>query len=442
MRNLKNNISKFWTFLTIDIWRVTENEVTSRKFSLYNAIKTIYLTVIRFTTDRIAAKASALTYSTLLAIVPILAIMFAIARGFGFDNLIESQFYIGFGGKNETTETILTFVNSYLTQAKGGYFIGIGLIMLLWTVLNLINSIEITFNRIWQVKKARTMYRKITDYFSMFLLLPILIVFSGGISIYIGTFFQQMENYALLAPLSKFLIRLIPFVITWFMFTALYIFMPNTKVRFKYALIAGISAGSVYQFFQILYISGQIWVSKYNAIYGSFAAFPLFLLWLQASWTICLFGAQLTYTSQNIDNFSFDKDTRNVSRRYRDFIAILVMSLITKRFEENKKPFTAKEISLKYRIPIRLINQTVYQLQEINLIHEVLQDEKSEEIAYQPSIAIDRLSVALLLERLDTYGSEDFKIDIEETFSSEWQGLLEAREQYFTSAGKILVKDL
>ena len=213
MRNLKNNISKFWTFLTIDIWRVTENEVTSRKFSLYNAIKTIYLTVIRFTTDRIAAKASALTYSTLLAIVPILAIMFAIARGFGFDNLIESQFYIGFGGKNETTETILTFVNSYLTQAKGGYFIGIGLIMLLWTVLNLINSIEITFNRIWQVKKARTMYRKITDYFSMFLLLPILIVFSGGISIYIGTFFQQMENYALLAPLSKFLIRLIPFVI-------------------------------------------------------------------------------------------------------------------------------------------------------------------------------------------------------------------------------------
>ena len=160
---MKKKITDIWKFLTYDIWRITEDEVTRTKFSLYNIIKTIYLCINRFTKDRMANKASALTYSTLLAIVPILAILFAVARGFGFDNLMEHQFRNGFGGNIETTEAILSFVNSYLSQTKGGIFIGVGLVMLLWTVINLVSNIEITFNRIWEVKKARSMYRKITD---------------------------------------------------------------------------------------------------------------------------------------------------------------------------------------------------------------------------------------------------------------------------------------
>lgn len=175
---MKKKITDIWKFITYDIWRITEDEVTRTKFSLYNIIKTVYLCINRFTKDRMANKASALTYSTLLAIVPILAILFAVARGFGFDNLMEHQFRSGFGGNTETTEAILSFVNSYLSQTKGGIFIGVGLVMLLWTVINLVSNIEITFNRIWEVKKARSMYRKITDYFSMFLLMPILIVVS------------------------------------------------------------------------------------------------------------------------------------------------------------------------------------------------------------------------------------------------------------------------
>ena len=440
---MKKRITDFLQFITVDIWRVTESEVTKRKFSIYNIIKAIYITIKRFTSDRIAAKASALTYSTLLAIVPMLAILFAIARGFGFDNLMESQFFMGFGGQNDTTETILDLVDSYLVHAKGGVFIGVGLVMLLWTVLNLINSIEITFNQIWEVKKARTMYRKITDYFSMFLIMPVVIVLSGGVSIFIGTFVAKMEDFVLLGSISKFLIRLVPFAITWLMFTGLYCFMPNTKVKFRYAIPASIIAGTVYQLFQYLYIGGQIWVSKYNAIYGSFAALPLFLLWVQTSWTICIFGAQLTYTSQNINLFSFDKDTRNVSRRYRDFISILIMSLIAKRFEKNKAPYTADELSNKHKIPIRLVKQTLFSLEKINLIHEVsTDDQKSESISYQPSIDINNLTVALVLERIDTHGSEDFKVDIDEEFGAQWQALLEARHNHFNSADQALLKDL
>ena len=438
---MNKRIATFWKFLTYDIWRITEDEVTKTTFSLYNIIKTIYLCINRFTKDRLVNKASALTYSTLLAIVPILAIVFAIARGFGFDNLMESQIVKGFGGPSETTEVIFQFVNSYLSQTKSGIFIGIGLIMLLWTVLNLINNMEITFNRIWQVKKARSMYRKITDYFSMLLLIPLLLVVSGGLSIFMSTMLKNVADFTLLAPIGKFLIRLIPFVLTWFMFTGLYVFMPNTKVKLKHALISGVLAGTAHQAFQFLYIS-QLWVSRYNAIYGSFAALPMFLLWLQISWTICLFGAELTYAGQNIRNFSFDKDARNISRRYRDFISILIMSLIAKRFEKNEPPYTAEDISEECQIPIRLTNQTLYELQEINLLHEVVTDAKSQDIAYQPSMDINKLNVALLLDKLDTHGSEDFKIDKDKEFHGQWETLMKAREEYFRSASKVLLKDL
>jgi membrane protein len=439
---MPNRLAALWKFLTYDIWRVTESEVTSRTFSAYTIIKTIFLCFSRFTKDRLMEKASALTYSTLLAIVPILAILFAIARGFGFDNLMEMQIRAGLGGQEETMHVLLQFVDTYLSQAKSGVFLGVGIVLLLWTVLNLISNIETTFNQIWQVKKARSVYRMVTDYFSMLLLLPLMLVVSGGVSLFVATTLKHIEDFTLLAPVVKFFIRLIPYVLTWLMFTGLYLFMPNTKVKFKHAFISGILAGTIYQAFQFLYISGQIWVSRYNAIYGSFAALPLFLLWMQVSWTICLFGVQLTYAGQNIKYFSFDKDTQNISRRFHDFIAILIMSLIAKRFDRQEAPYTAESISEECRIPIRLTNQILYQLQEVKLIHEVATDEKSDDISYQPSIDISKLTVALLLDKLDTYGSEDFKIDIARTFNDEWNVLMNARKEFQRSADDVLLKEL
>ncbi|MBQ8674326.1 MAG: YihY/virulence factor BrkB family protein [Bacteroides sp.] len=438
---MNTRIKALWKFLTEDIWRITEDEVTKRTFSLYTIIKTCFLCIKRFAQDRIVNKASALTYSSLLAIVPILAILFAIARGFGFGNILESQIVSGFSGPTETTEIIFQFVDSYLSQAKSGVFIGVGLVMLLWSVLNLVNNMEMTFNEIWQVKKQRSMYRKITDYFSMLLLMPILLVISGGLSIFMSTMVKNIEGFTLLAPIGKFLIRLIPFVFTWLMFTSLYIFMPNTKVKFKHALVAGIIAGTAYQTFQFFYISSQLWVSRYNAIYGSFAALPMFLLWMQISWTICLFGAELTYAGQNIRNFSFDKDTRNISHRYCDFVSILIMSLVCKRFAQGLKPYTAEEISETCQIPIRLTHQIIYELQEVEVLHEVVSDEKSEDIAYQPSVDIGILTVGMLLDRLYTHGSEEFKIDREQEFGQEWKTLMEAREAYLNNTD-ILLKEL
>jgi membrane protein len=429
--------------LTDGIWRVTEHEVSKRQFSFFTFLKTVYLCINRFGSDRLVNKASALTYRSLLAIVPILAIVFAFARGFGFSAFMENQFHDGFGGKSATTETLLRFVDSYLRETTdNGVFIGVGLMLLLWTVINLINSIESTFNGIWGIKNARSLYRKITDYFSMFLLGPILLVISGGLSLFISTMLKEMNDYALLTPLLRFLVKLIPFVLTWFIFTCLYLFMPNTKVKFRYAFMAGVFAGSLYQVFQYLYINSQLWVSRYDAVYGSFAAIPLLLLWLHVSWIICLFGVELTYAGQNIQNFSFDKDTRHISRRYRDFVALLIMSLIAKRFVDGGKLYTAQMISHEHRIPLRLTKHILYQLQEVNLLREVLNESTSEDTVFLPAVDINQLNVGLLLEKLDTYGSEDFKIDTEDSFHGQWQVLYRSRERYYKEASTILLKDL
>ncbi|WP_177601245.1 YihY/virulence factor BrkB family protein [uncultured Phocaeicola sp.] len=435
----KSRINSWLQFLTEGIWRVTEDEVTPLQQRLYACIKIISLSIKQFDVDRITERASALTYSTLLSIIPILAILFAIARGFGFDTLVESQFRSGVA--SQQAELIISWINSYLEHAQSGVFIGIGLIVLLWTVLILTDTIERSFNAIWQVKRPRSVMRKITDYFSMILLLPILIVVSSGLGIFMSTYIKDMENYVVLAPIVKFLVRLIPYALTWGMFTALFIFIPNTKVKLSHAWLPGIIAGSAFQAFQYFYINSQIWVSSYNAIYGSFAAIPMFLLWTQISWTICLFGAEMCYISQNLSSFNFGKETANISRRYHDFFCTIILSSICKRFAVGAPAYTAEELSKEHKIPIRLTKKLLYELQDMKLILETSHDEKSDETGYTPAIDINVMTVGMLLNRLDSTGSEAFKTD-RKHYSASWDALIKAREEYLYNNNKILLKDL
>lgn len=432
-------IKNWLQFLTVGIWRVTDEEATPLQHRIYACIKIVLLSIRQFTADRIPVRASALTYSTLLSIIPILALLFAIARGLGFDALMETQFRTSV--TQQQAELIITWVNSYLEHAQSGIFIGVGLIMLLWTVLILTDNIERSFNAIWQVKHPRTVFRKITDYFSMLLLLPLLIVISSGLTIFMTTYVKQMDNYLLLGPVLKFLVRMIPYTLTWGMFIGLFVFIPNTKVRLSHAILPGLLAGSAFQAFQYFYINSQIWVSNYNAIYGSFAAIPMFLLWTQISWTICLLGAEMSYISQNLDAFSFDKETENISRRYHDFFCTIILAAICKRFEQIQVPYTAEELSREHRIPIRLTKRILYELQDMHLIYEAVSDEKGRDITYIPGVDINRLTVGMLLTKLDMNGSEDFKID-NARYPDSWKVLVKARKEFTEQNNRILLKDL
>ena len=266
----------------------------------------LYLTIRFFTEKREMTQASALTYSTLLAIVPMLAVVFAIARGFGYNKYIEMWFREVLASQPQVADAIVSFVNSYLIHTKSGIFLGVGLIFMLYTVLMLVNNVEETFNQIWQVNNSRPILRSFANYLAMFFLFPIIIVISTGLSIFMETVADKMDDFVILEPIVHKLFSFFPFILMSLLFIGLYVFMPNTKVRFSCAIIPGILAGLAMQFLQIAYIHSQIWVTGYNAIYGSFAALPLFMLWVQISWAICLFGAQLTYTNQNLNRIGFN----------------------------------------------------------------------------------------------------------------------------------------
>lgn len=433
-------ISKWKRFFQKDLWIADEEKYPPILRSFIKIIRIIILSTEQFNNNRIVVRASALTYSTLLSIIPIFAILFAIARGFGFDSIIEGLFRNNMS--SHQAELVITWINSYLQHAKSGIFIGIGIVMLLWTILILTDNIERSFNTIWQVKRPRSVFRKITDYFSMILLLPLLIVFSSGLSIFMTTFLKEMETFALLAPIMKFFIQLLPYAIIWAMFIGLFVFIPNTKVKLSHAIIPGILAGSAFQIFQYIYINSQIWVSNYNAIYGSFAAIPMFLLWTQISWSICLFGAEMNYVSQNLESFKYGKESKNISRRYHDFFCTIILSKICKRFENGEDPYSAEEISKENKIPIRLTKDILYELQDLQLIYEgVKEKDKSEEVCYLPGISINKLTLGVMLNKLDSKGFEDFNIDRNQ-YSSSWDAMIKAREEYTSHNNQILLKDI
>ena len=269
-------------------------------------VRKAILTVRFFTEKRVMAEAAALTYSSLLAMVPILAVVFAIARGFGYNKYIEKWFLNSLSSQPEAANVIVGFVNSYLVHIQGGVFLGVGLIFMLYTVLMLVNNIDETFNQIWQVNNARPIMRSLANYLAMFLLFPIIIIVSMGLSIVMTTLADKIDDILVLGPVVSKLLDLSPSLLLSILFIILYVYMPNTKVRLSCAIVPGILAGLAMHVLQLFYIYAQIWVTAYNAIYGSFAALPLFMLWVQFSWTICLFGAQLTYTNQNLNRIGIN----------------------------------------------------------------------------------------------------------------------------------------
>ena len=404
--------------------------------------------IIRFlrselTTKHVFESAAALTYSTLLAIVPIMAVVFAVARGFGYSKYIESWFRDLLSSQPQAAEIIIGFVNSYLVHTKSGIILGLGLLFMLWTVLMLVSNIEKAFNTIWLVKKPRSLFRTFTDYVTMLFLVPIIIVVMAGISIFMATIAAHLDEYVVIGSLAHILIDLSPFILMSAAFVALYVFMPNTKVKVRCAVFPGIIAGVAMQLLQYFYINSQMWVSSYNAIYGSFAALPLFMLWIQISWTICLLGAELTFATQNLEDYSDMGESSEMSHRYRMMLSALLLSLICKRFAEGRKPYTALELKLATNLPMRITRDLLFDMSEAGLLVEsVNSDEKGDEQFYLPAESLDNLSVGTLLDRLEAKGSWKWDVPLRSFTSVNWGKAFEDRRKYLRLQREILLKDL
>lgn len=407
MTNLITKLKQAIQFVKSDIWKIRINDQPRNSKFLIRNLRIILLAFRGFDEDKCQLRASALTFYSLLSIVPVVAMIFGIAKGFGFEEMLEVQLQETMSGNPEIIEEVMKFANSMLENTKGGLIAGVGVIILFWSVMKVLGNIENSFNDIWEIKRSRAIVRKFTDYLTIMLLAPILMILSGSVTVFITTQISNItESISLLgyfSPIIEFLIKLIPYSLVWLLLTFIYIVMPNTKVDFKSAFFAGIIAGTGFQLTEWIYINGQIGVGKYNAIYGSFAALPLFLGWLQISWLIVLFGAELSFAHQNVDRYELEIDSSDMSYSQKRILSLFITHLVVKKFLKGEMALTANDISDKLKIPIRIVRQILFDLQEVHIVSEIKTDDPKV-VTYQPAISVNLISVKFVIEALEAKG--------------------------------------
>lgn len=363
--------------------------------------------------NKLQLRAAGLTFYTLLSVVPLVALIFAIAKGFGLEEALERELRSGLRGHEEAVEQIMLFANRMLDNTQGGVLAGVGVVLLLWTVLRLLDNIEMAFNDIWQLAKGRSWIRKFTEYFSIMLLAPVLIIVSSSITVVVVT---KLENFVagydilrVLGPVLHFFIGLIPYVLIWLLFTLVYMVIPNTKVKFSSAFIAGVLAGTVFQLVQWGYINFQVGVSKYNAIYGSFAALPLFMIWVNISWLITLIGAEVAYSNQFISKIENEIDEEQLSNAQKHVIALIICKRIAHNFESGKEPLTAKELAASLKLPFGVTHRVLELLEEAHLLTEVEQD-GDQDYAYLPAKSMEHLRVTDVINEIDKVKNAELRV--------------------------------
>jgi membrane protein len=379
---------KIRPLFTKEFWNLKNAAASPRRMFVVKQVRIFSLAIRGFNEDRVQMRASALTYYTLLSIVPVAAMVFGIAKGFGIDEKLRLYIYNSFASQKEVAQAIIDFSNKYLLNISGGIIAGIGIVVLLWTVMRLLSNIELSFNDIWQIKKSRVMGRKISDYISLVVIAPVMMVASSAVTVFLSNQAKSgAETIPLIGYLGSvlgFIAMIIPYVLVWLVFTLLYIVMPNTKVKFSSAFVGGVIAGTMYQLFQLGYIILQSRLFHYNDVYGSFAILPLFLVWLQLSWLIVLFGAEVAFANQNVGHYEAESETLRISHHMKRTVSIVIATLIARNFHDGIAPMTAEEIADKLDLPVRLVRDILFELQQTGLVSETITSNVKEN-AYQPA---------------------------------------------------------
>lgn len=434
---------KISEFIQYDIWRWTSNELEDARFTKrigLGVLKTIILVIRGFNSKQLNMTANALTYNLVFAIIPILAMILAIAKGFGFAEMIESHLqHVIPGGPNMMPE-VMGMINRYLETAQGGTFIGIGLLILIWAVYSFFRNVEQAFNSIWDVRQPRSIVRQLTIYIAVLFFVPIVIITSTGLSLIVQT---TIESQPLLASMSEWhstVVRLVQFVLVWLVFIWMYIAIPNTKVHFRSAVFPAVLMGTLFQLLQMLSMYVIVFLSRTSIVYGAFATIPIIMMWLQWTCLLILIGAEMSFAIQNNEQFEYEKDLEKMSRRYKDFVTLFLLNKIIQRFENDEAPYMATELAHDNNLPIRLVNQLLNRLVEVGLLRTVYVEQK-EDKTYQPALDTHKITIGMVIERIDKQGLEEFIRGADEEMQSFWQRFQQLKDEHNTLKN-VLVKEL
>ncbi len=409
--NAKNLISRCTDFFENGLWSKDDNELGNWSRKALRILKIVVMTIKEFVEQKATVRASALTYYTLLSLVPVLALAFAIAKGFGLESLLTSIIRSNLNS-TELADYVLSFATSALENTKGGIIAGVGVIMLLYSVFKLLNNIEAAFNVMWCVRSSRSMLRKVTDYVCIMIFTPILIITAISTNIVFRTSLKSYFN-GNLSTVQDILIGFSPYLMMWVFFTLLYLVMPNAKVKIAPAIISGIITGTAFQIVQWVYITFQVGANSAGAIYGSFAFLPLLLAWLQLTWTIVLAGCKIAFSIQNVSKYSMEHGVRIVSANLRRTFSLVIMYNTVRDFETQKRtPGIAMANQMEISQP--LFFHLAERLKEAGLLAELKTDNDKEERTFIPAMDTAHITPRLICQRLNALG-DDKKMHIAKT---------------------------
>lgn len=413
-----------------------------RKTLKVNIIKTVNLTTQAFLNRDLQIKSMSITYQTIFAMVPALALLLAISRGFGFQELVEKELFTYFPSQSKALSAALGFVDSYLAEASSGILVGVGLVVLLYTLISLLSNIEDAFNSIWDIRHDRTFIEKVKDYISIFLLIPILMILSSGINLFMSTTIMAAIPFDFLTPMVNAVMELAPLVLTWLAFALCFWLIPNTRVKFKYAAISGALCGIAFEILQWLLMSGQIYVSKYNAIYGSFAFLPILLIWLQLSWLLLLSGCGLTYAMQNVFSYNFFGNIQTISIGYYLKVLLVVGGVVYRRFRAGESAPTLQSLSTDYGLPIRLVSSIAERLQQAGIVQTSQASGDDDDPGLLPTTDTDRMTVSETLQRVLEEGMRNFIPSFKSNYSKALNQINLVFEKIYASGGDMLLREI
>jgi membrane protein len=417
-----------------------------RKARLPRPVRVLLEATRGFQANNCTLHASALTFYSILSIVPVLAMAFGIAKGFGFERLLERRLMEELYGQQEVLSWLITFANRMLENTRGGLVAGFGVAALFWSVVKVLGHIEASFNAIWRVRETRGYWRKFSDYQAIMLISPLLMIMSSSATVFINTQVTNItERVALLGYFSGVIflgLKILPFFLIWVLFSFLYILIPNTRVKFGTGILGGVIAGTLFQVSQVAYIEFQVGVARHNAIYGSFTALPLFLIWLQISWLIVLLGAQIAFAQQNLENCEAERQWDHLSPYRLRLLTLEAARLMVRRFAAGDPPLTRTELARQLSLPPDLVGRILRDLLESGTFCET-RGPKSKEPAFQPARDIHLLTIAYLVEALDKRGGP---LPAEGAAAGEKDGIAKSlaafQKELEASPANILLKDL
>ncbi len=413
-------MDKFRNYFCEELWNFPLSKEKGWRRFRFKWLRIAYLSVRGFYRDKCTLNASSLTYYTLMSIVPVIAMFFAIARGFGYHENLRRDLLERFQDQNAALVAIFDYADKFLEQARGGVIAGIGLIILFWSVTFLLFSLEGILNQIWGVK-MRSWRRIFSDYFALMLIAPVLFLLASSITVFvvdqieIGIRALHLPGWGVSGLL--FLVNILPYGLFCLLFTFIYLFLPNAKVHFRSAFVGGLFTGCVYVAVQWAYIYFQIGVSSYGTFYGSMAALPLFLIWVQTSWFLLLFGAEISYAHQTLEEHEFEGKAKRISIRFKRMMSLWIVHLAVSRFLKNDKPLSREILVKKYQIPVALATPLLDDLVHSGLLAEV-------KGGYIPGRPVDELRISDVLEALEASGTRDFPF-IEAKYLSPFERALE-----------------